>query len=228
MPFVPSRDPADRERSLLCLTQAIYYETRNQSADGQRAVAQVVLNRVRHPAYPNSVCGVVFQGAERRTGCQFSFTCDGSMRGAIDHRASDRAERIADDALNGSVYRPVGLALNYHTTAIVGAHIFYRRPDTTLASFSQLPAERSGAAGWTGPRDAAGARWTARMARQGPRLGYADMLSIELPVSGRQVRIRVAGAAPSLQADGGPRCGPAAVAQVPLGAEVNRALVPSP
>ena len=78
-PFVASRDSGTFERSLECLSQAIYYEARSQSDDGQRAVAQVVLNRVRHPAYPNSVCGVVYQGSERSTGCQFTFTCDGSM-----------------------------------------------------------------------------------------------------------------------------------------------------
>ena len=65
--------------ALDCLTAAVYYEARSESTDGQRAVAQVVLNRARHPAFPNSVCGVVFQGSQRRTGCQFSFTCDGSM-----------------------------------------------------------------------------------------------------------------------------------------------------
>src|ERR1700742_3086468 len=74
-PYVASRDPATYDRSLQCLTEAIYYEARNQSDDGQRAVAQVVLNRVRHPAYPNSVCGVVYQGSARHTGCQFTFTC---------------------------------------------------------------------------------------------------------------------------------------------------------
>ena len=72
-PFAASRDPATRDRALLCLTQAIYYEARSESEDGQRAVAQVVLNRVRHTAYPNSVCGVVFQGSHRSSGCQFSF-----------------------------------------------------------------------------------------------------------------------------------------------------------
>ena len=72
--------PIDQMRSLDCLTQAIYYEAGNQSEDGQRAVAQVVLNRVRHPAWPNSVCGVVYQGAMRPGGgCQFTFTCDGSL-----------------------------------------------------------------------------------------------------------------------------------------------------
>jgi hypothetical protein len=151
-PFVASRDPGEFEQSLECLTQAVYYEARNQSADGQRAVAQVVLNRVRHPSYPNSVCGVVYQGSERTTGGQFTFTCDGSMYYGIDPAAWDRAQQIARAALAGSVYRPVGLALNYHTTAIrpywapsltrqavIGDHIFYRRPGSTEASFTQTP-----------------------------------------------------------------------------------------
>jgi hypothetical protein len=153
-PYVANRNPATFDRSLQCLTEAIYYEARNQSDDGQRAVAQVVLNRVRHPAYPNSVCGVVYQGSERTTGCQFSFTCTGVMGPIRDGAAWDRAQRIAAAALRGSVYRPVGLAVNYHTTAIhpywapslvvqatVGAHIFYTRPDSpTVEAFSQTPA----------------------------------------------------------------------------------------
>ncbi|WP_398286925.1 cell wall hydrolase [Sphingomonas daechungensis] len=64
------------------MTSAVYYEAGQESLDGQRAVAQVVLNRVRHPAFPANVCGVVYEGSTRATGCQFTFTCDGSlMRG---------------------------------------------------------------------------------------------------------------------------------------------------
>ncbi len=131
-----------RGNSLDCLTAAIYYEARSESLDGQRAVAQVVLNRARHPAFPNSVCGVVYQGSQRRTGCQFSFTCDGSMnRGVRNASGWETARQIASAALAGFVYSPVGLATHYHTTAIrpwwapsltraitVGAHIFYRWP----------------------------------------------------------------------------------------------------
>jgi hypothetical protein len=130
----------DRERSLKCLTEAIYYEARSESEEGQRAVAQVVLNRVRHPAFPSTVCGVVFQGHERSTGCQFSFTCDGSMnRSRRSPGAWIRARQYAEEALDGYVFAPVGNATHYHTTAIrpywashlhksaiVGAHIFYR------------------------------------------------------------------------------------------------------
>src|SRR4051812_14116005 len=83
-PFVARGDREALDRSLECLTQAIYYEARSESDAGQRAVAQVVLNRVRHPAYPDSVCGVVYQGSARATGCQFTFTCDGAMAGGIE------------------------------------------------------------------------------------------------------------------------------------------------
>lgn len=152
-PYVASRDAATFDRSLQCLTEAIYYEARSETEDGQRAVAQVVLNRVRHPVYPNTVCGVVYQGSERTTGCQFSFTCTGVMGPIMEPAAWDRARRIAAAALRGNVYRPVGLALNYHTTAIrpywapslvtqttVGAHIFYTRPDSrSVEAFSQMP-----------------------------------------------------------------------------------------
>jgi hypothetical protein len=121
----------------------------------------VVLNRVRHPAYPNTVCGVVFQGSHRRTGCQFSFTCDGSLRPPTEAGAWATAQRIATAALGGYVYRPVGLSLNYHTTAIrpywapslvrhavIGAHIFYRQPGSgSLAAFAQEPSRYEPAPG---------------------------------------------------------------------------------
>jgi spore germination cell wall hydrolase CwlJ-like protein len=136
---VRARTPIDQMRSLDCLAQAIYYEARSESEDGQRAVAQVVLNRMRHPTYPSSVCGVVYQGSERRTGCQFSFTCDGSLAVAARGFGWDRARRLAAEALAGKVYAPVGYSTHYHTvavlpywasslakTAVIGAHIFYR------------------------------------------------------------------------------------------------------
>jgi len=129
----------DRARALECLTTAIYYEAAIEPTEGQRAVAQVILNRVRHPAYPRSVCGVVFQGSERSTGCQFSFTCDGSLRRTPMASAWQRAKKVAEDALAGKIYAPVGLATHYHTnwvvpywssslvkSANVGTHIFYR------------------------------------------------------------------------------------------------------
>ncbi|HEX8448358.1 MAG TPA: cell wall hydrolase [Allosphingosinicella sp.] len=139
-PFVVGkRSGRDVEASLRCLTAAVYYEARSESFEGQRAVAQVVLNRVRHPAFPKSVCGVVYQGSNRRTGCQFSFTCDGSLRARRDQDSWARARRVAGAALAGSVYGPVGHATHYHASYVqpwwaasltravtVGTHIFYR------------------------------------------------------------------------------------------------------
>ena len=129
----------DRRRARRCLTQAIYYEAALEPTEGQEAVAQVVLNRVRDPNYANSICGVVFEGAERTTGCQFSFTCDGSLAFAPVAWAWNRAERVADRALAGHVAARVGTATHYHADYVrpwwaptlgrltrIGAHIFYR------------------------------------------------------------------------------------------------------
>ena len=131
----------DRTRAEHCLTAAIYYEAASEPDGGQRAVAQVVLNRVAHKSYPNTVCGVVYQGSERRTGCQFSFTCDGSLARVPSRLFWERATRVARDALAGYVYAPVGLATHYHTFAVhpywspklvnvanIGAHRFFRFP----------------------------------------------------------------------------------------------------
>ncbi|QGN56539.1 hypothetical protein GKE62_17560 [Novosphingobium sp. Gsoil 351] len=128
-----------RESALDCLTAAVYFEAASETLEGQRAVAQVVLNRVRHPAFPKSVCGVVYQGSERRTGCQFTFTCDGSLARRPSPRAWQLATAVAAAALGGSVERSVGMATHYHTVwvvpywadslskiGVVGAHIFYR------------------------------------------------------------------------------------------------------
>jgi spore germination cell wall hydrolase CwlJ-like protein len=126
-------------RDLACLTDAVYYEARGEGASGQAAVAQVVLNRVRHPAFPKSVCGVVFQRSVGGYGCQFSFACDGSMRHAREAGAWRRAEEIAARALDGAVMSSIGNATHFHVAGInpgwgpnllrvaqVGLHVFYR------------------------------------------------------------------------------------------------------
>jgi spore germination cell wall hydrolase CwlJ-like protein len=141
-PFLlPALTPAPRGAALAaleCLTQAVYYEAAVESDTGQRAVAQVVLNRMRHPIFPKSVCGVVYQGSELKTGCQFSFTCDGSLARRPSIAGWARARRIAAAALAGHVERAVGLSTHYHANyvvpywassldkaATIGAHIFY-------------------------------------------------------------------------------------------------------
>lgn len=139
-PFVLSvRDPAERERAVRCLTDAVYYEAAQEPVEGQRAIAQVVVNRVRDQFFPKSICGVVYQGWERATGCQFSFVCDGSLR----RRPADPARwaelrRISEQALAGYVDLDVGTATHYHARYVrpgwlgsvsrvtqVGAHVFY-------------------------------------------------------------------------------------------------------
>ena len=117
--FVFKGDSATRAQALNCLASAVYYEAGNQDENGARAVAQVVLNRVRHPAFPSSVCGVVYQGSTRPTGCQFTFTCDGSLNRQPDADGWRRATRIAEQALAGSVYVPVGWATHYHADYVV-------------------------------------------------------------------------------------------------------------
>jgi spore germination cell wall hydrolase CwlJ-like protein len=137
-PFRFAGGAADLARATDCLASAQIYEA-GDDAVGEQAVAQVVLNRVRHPAFPKSVCGVVFQGQERRTGCQFTFTCDGALARTPSPAAWTRAQTIAKAALAGAVFRPVGLATHYHTdwvvpywsasldkTAKVGTHLFFR------------------------------------------------------------------------------------------------------
>lgn len=137
-PFVLAGSPLDKARALQCLTTAIYYEAATEPDDGQAAVAQVILNRVRHPTFPATVCGVVYQGSER-SGCQFSFACDGALARVPMRAAWERARRAAARALAGYVFTPVGLATHYHTyavtpswnrslvmTGVFGAHFFHR------------------------------------------------------------------------------------------------------
>jgi hypothetical protein len=137
--FVFQGTPADFERATDCLAATIFYEAGNETVAGQMAVVQVVLNRVRHPAYPKNVCGVVFQGHERRTGCQFSYTCDGSMARRPSPDAWSRHRSLAAAMLKGLVYPQVGLATHYHTDWVLpvwsarldkvrveGTHLFFR------------------------------------------------------------------------------------------------------
>ncbi len=180
-------DAATRARALECLTSAVYYEAGQESTDGQRAVAQVVLNRVRHPAFPANVCGVVYEGSTRPTGCQFTFTCDGSLTRGPALGAWQRARSVAEAALAGFVYKPVGTATHYHAdyvvpywaptltkNAVIGAHIFYRwaggwgRP-TRLHAGLFAPRTERGSAAFGGAHRRATRHRDARPARCGTR-----------------------------------------------------------
>ncbi|OJU08781.1 MAG: cell wall hydrolase, partial [Caulobacterales bacterium 68-7] len=138
-PFVLPAQGAERDRAVHCLTQAVYFEAATEPLEGRRAVAQTVLNRLRHPGYPKSVCGVVFEGAARASGCQFSFTCDGSLGRPLNLMLWAQAEDVARQALAGYVAKDVGAATHYHADYVlpywaptlikltqIGAHIFYR------------------------------------------------------------------------------------------------------
>ncbi len=135
-----SRGSRQYATALQCMSQAIYYEAATESLQGQRAVAQVVLNRVRHPAYPSSVCGVVYQGWNAPV-CQFSFVCDGALLRTPIGENWRRAQRTAEAALGGYVEESVGSATHYHADYVlprwaytlgkltqIGRHIFYRIP----------------------------------------------------------------------------------------------------
>jgi hypothetical protein len=151
LPFSPEPNPAarpfklmsndiiDHARAQTCLTMAVYYEAAGQGAEGEAAVAQVVLNRLRHPSFPKTVCGVVFQGSSLATGCQFTFTCDGSLSRIPNPVGWKEASLVAERALNGHVEALVGDATHYHTVWVVpswqstvekvvqiGAHVFFR------------------------------------------------------------------------------------------------------
>ena len=195
-----------KAQALDCLTSAIYYEAAQESADGQRSVAQVVLNRVRHPAFPSTVCGVVYQGSTRATGCQFTFTCDGSLQRRPIEAIWSRAKAVAQAALNGAVHAPVGLATHYHANyvvpywastltknAVVGAHLFYRwaggwgRP----AAFIQRYARQEPSSGAL--KAAALAAWAARPAQpQLQRVADIPGAEVEQAPAGRvAVRFRL-------------------------------------
>jgi spore germination cell wall hydrolase CwlJ-like protein len=137
-PFRLDTATPNGRQALKCLTQAAYFEAGANGPVAEAAVVQVVLNRLRHPDFPKSVCGVVYQGSDDQ-GCQFSFTCDGAQARPIDVAAWNEARKVAQRALNGYVVKAVGTATYYHADyvfpawatslvkmATVGPHIFYR------------------------------------------------------------------------------------------------------
>ncbi len=138
--YVTDTSITNSEKALRCMTQAVYYEAGFEPVAGRYAVAQVILNRMRHPAFPKSVCGVIYQGSSR-PGCQFSFACDGSLLRAPGAKAWAEARLVAEKVLSGTVTSAVGMATHYHANYVspywapklhkitqMGAHIFYRWP----------------------------------------------------------------------------------------------------
>jgi len=136
-------DPKDSARQMRCLAEAIYFESRSEPEDGQAAVAQVVLNRVRSGIYPTTVCGVVYQDRNRPFACQFTFACEGKSLRIEEPGPWAVATRIAQEVVSGANYNPkVADAVNYHANYVspfwvgylrrvdrIGAHIFYAMRD---------------------------------------------------------------------------------------------------
>jgi hypothetical protein len=136
-------DPKDNARQMRCLAEAIYFESRSEPEDGQAAVAQVVLNRVRSGIYPTTVCGVVYQDRNRPFACQFTFACEGKSLRIEEPGPWAVATRIATEVVSGQNYNAkVGEAVNYHANYVspfwvgylrkvdrIGAHIFYAMRD---------------------------------------------------------------------------------------------------
>ncbi len=199
-PFILSgADATSQDRALQCLTAAVYYEAASETLEGQQAVAQVVLNRVRHPAFANSVCGVVYTGSQRKTGCQFTFTCDGSLARAPSPGGIARARAVARAALSGYVMRAVGHATHYHTqwvapywspsltkVAVIGAHIFYRwsgRPGQPRAFVQRYAGAEPSAASLAGEIGAAGDDVTAEIELLAPSVDDLGEASVMEPVT---------------------------------------------
>ncbi|WP_417671896.1 cell wall hydrolase [Roseibium sp.] len=123
-----------------CLAEAIYFEARGESEEGQVAVAQVVLNRVKNPSYPDTICGVVYQNKHKRNRCQFSFACDGIKDRITQPKSWKTAERLAKDVIGGTRYlKMVDASTHYHANYVaprwrksmakrgqIGLHIFYK------------------------------------------------------------------------------------------------------
>ncbi len=135
-----------RTRELRCMATAIYFEARDEPVKGQIAVAQVIMNRIRSPYYPKTVCGVVYQGERNRHGCQFSFTCTGKTNSVKEKPEWATAVKLAKQVIAGEVWiDEVGFATHYHATYVhpqwrfeldkitqIGGHIFYKMKPGTV------------------------------------------------------------------------------------------------
>jgi spore germination cell wall hydrolase CwlJ-like protein len=133
-------DPDNMSREQKCLAEAVYFEARSEPEEGQAAVAQVILNRVKSGLYPSSVCGVVYQNRRRHLACQFTFACEGKALRISDGDSWETAKRVAREVTEGKTYlAEVGGATHYHANYVrpswarrlkrmdvIGRHIFYK------------------------------------------------------------------------------------------------------
>lgn len=139
--WLDAQGPAKGDAEWKCLSEALYFEARGESVSGQFAVAEVILNRVDSPNYPNTICGVITQGTGVKYGCQFSYACDGHPEVIAEPRAFERVGKIANIMVNGAARPLTDGATHYHTrsvsprwarsfprTAAIGMHYFYKQP----------------------------------------------------------------------------------------------------
>ncbi|KJS43947.1 MULTISPECIES: cell wall hydrolase [unclassified Roseovarius] len=144
--WLDQQSPAEGGAEWRCLAEALYFEARGESIKGQFAVAEVILNRVDDPSYPNTVCGVIHQGTGRKYECQFTYTCDGHSDVIAERAAYQTVGKVARLMVDGAPRSLTSGATHYHTravaprwarqfprTASIGVHHFYRQP-TRLSS----------------------------------------------------------------------------------------------
>lgn len=137
--WLAQQPPASGGAEWECLTEALYFEARGETHEGLLAVAEVILNRVDSPRFPNTVCGVVNQGTGRRHACQFSFTCDGRPEDVANQSAWERVGKVSRVMMDGAPRVLTHGATFYHTTGVspgwaqrlahtaqIGVHRFYR------------------------------------------------------------------------------------------------------
>ncbi|MCZ4260510.1 cell wall hydrolase [Limimaricola sp. G21655-S1] len=145
--LLASQPSAKGDAQWECLTEALYFEARGESVKGQFAVAEVILNRVDSPDYPDTICKVVNQGTGRKYACQFSYTCDGIPDTVNDQRSWNKLGRIAEIMIEDGPRELTAGATHYHTTAVnpswagriprtaaIGAHLFYREATRTASN----------------------------------------------------------------------------------------------
>ncbi len=145
--FLAELPKAEGGEQWQCLTEALYFEARGESVPGMFAVAEVILNRVDSPRYPDTICGVVNQGTGRKYACQFTYTCDGIPEVVNEPRSWDRVGKVARLLIDGAPRKLAKGATHYHTRAVnpnwaqvypkvaaIGAHLFYRQPSRSTSS----------------------------------------------------------------------------------------------
>jgi spore germination cell wall hydrolase CwlJ-like protein len=137
--WLDAQPKAKGDAQWACLSEALYFEARGETVKGQFAVAEVIMNRVAHSRFPQTLCGVINQGTGKKYGCQFTYTCDGIAEKINEPSAFSRVSKVARAVIDSKAPKLTNGATHYHTTAVspswgrvytkvarIGVHIFYR------------------------------------------------------------------------------------------------------